>query len=112
VAVDDGFVRALKAGRVIVKPGVDRFEGRTVCFADGSACAPDVVICATDNRPALWPLVGHLVVLDELGMPAFTGPSSSPLHPGLWFFGLDRSIYGNMHIHRRQARQLAQMITR
>jgi hypothetical protein len=45
-------------------------------------------------------------------MPAFTGPSSSPLHPGLWFFGLDRSIYGNMHIHRRQARQLAQMITR
>ena len=45
-------------------------------------------------------------------MPPFTGPSSSPLHPGLWFFGLDRSIYGNMHVHRRQARQLAQMITR
>ena len=31
-------------------------------------------------------------------MPPFTGPSSSPLHPGMWFFGLDRSIYGNMHI--------------
>ena len=43
-------------------------------------------------------------------MPPFTGPSFSPLHHGLWFFGLDRSIYGNMHIHRRQARQLAQMI--
>ena len=112
VAVDDGFVRALKAGRVTVKPGVDRFEGRTVCFADGSACVPDVVICATGYRPALWPLAGHLVALDESGMPPFTGPSSSPLHPGLWFFGLDRSIYGNMHIHRRQARQLAQMITR
>jgi putative flavoprotein involved in K+ transport len=71
-----------------------------------------VVICATGYRPALWPLVGHLVALDESGMPPFTGPSSSPGHPGLWFFGLDRSIYGNMHIHRRQARQLAQMITR
>jgi hypothetical protein len=42
----------------------------------------------------------------------FTGPSSSPLHPGLWFFGLDSSIYGNMHVRRRQARQLAGMIAR
>ena len=112
VAVDDGFVRALKTGRVMMKPAVDRVEGRKVCFADGSACAPDVVICATGYRPALGPLVGHLVALDESGMPPFTGPASSPRHPGLWFFGLDRSIYGNMHVHRRQARQLAGMIAR
>jgi hypothetical protein len=110
VAVDDGFVRALKSGRVLMKPAVDRVEGRHVFFADGSACAPDVVICATGYRPALGPLVGHLVALDESGMPPFTGPSSSPLHLGLWFFGLDRSIYGNMHVRRRQARQLARMI--
>ena len=45
-------------------------------------------------------------------MPACTGPVSSPQLPGLWFFGLDRSIYGNMHVHRRQARQLAQAITK
>jgi putative flavoprotein involved in K+ transport len=112
VAVDDGFVRALKTGRVMMKPAVDRVEGRNVCFADGSSCVPDVVICATGYRPALGPLVGHLVALDESGMPPFTGPASSPRHPGLWFFGLDRSIYGNMHVHRRQARQLAGMIAR
>jgi hypothetical protein len=41
-----------------------------------------------------------------------TRRESSPLHAGLWFFGLDRSIYGNMHVHRRQARQLARMIAR
>lgn len=35
VAVDDGFVRALKAGQVNMKPGIDRFEGQTVYFADG-----------------------------------------------------------------------------
>jgi hypothetical protein len=39
--------------------------------------------------------------LDAYGMPPFTGTALSPRHPGLWFFGLDRSIYGNMHIHRR-----------
>jgi putative flavoprotein involved in K+ transport len=110
VAVDDGFVRALKAGRVIMKPGIDRFEGPQVRFTDGTTCTPDVVICATGYQPALAPIVGHLVALDEHGMPPFTGTSCSPLHPGLWFFGLDRSIYGNMHIRRRQARQLARII--
>jgi hypothetical protein len=110
VAVDDGFVSALKAGRVIMKPGIDRFEGPKACFTDGTACAPDVVICATGYRPGLAPMVGHLVALDEHGMPPFTGTSSSPRYPGLWFFGLDRSIYGNMHIRRRQARQLARII--
>jgi hypothetical protein len=47
---------------------------------------------------------------DRRGMPAFMGAASSPEHPGLWFFGLDGSIYGNMHVHRRQARQLARAI--
>jgi hypothetical protein len=112
VAVDDGFVRALKTGRVTMKPAVDHVDGPTVRFTDGSACAPGVIICATGYRPALGPLAGHLVALDEHGMPLFTGPSSAPSCPGLWFFGLDRSIYGNMHIHRRQARQLAQLIAR
>jgi cation diffusion facilitator CzcD-associated flavoprotein CzcO len=63
-------------------------------------------------RPSLEPIAGHLVALDRHGMPPHTGPVSSPQHPGLWFFGLDRSIYGNMHIHRRQARQLARAIIR
>ena len=112
MAVDDGFVRALKSGRVTMKPAVDRVDGRTICFADGSTGEPDVVICATGYRPALGSLAGHLVALDESGMPPFTGPSSSPHCPGLWFFGLNRSIYGNMHVHRRQARQLAQLIAR
>lgn len=112
VAVDDGFVRALQAGRVIMKPAIDRFDGPRVCFTDDTNCAPDAVICATGYRPGLEQIAGHLVTLDAHGMPPFTGARSSPLHPGLWFFGLDRSIYGNMHVRRRQARQLAKAITR
>jgi cation diffusion facilitator CzcD-associated flavoprotein CzcO len=112
IAVDDGFVRALKAGRVTMKPAIDRFDGPRVYFTDGTSCAPDAVICATGYRPGLEQIAGHLVTLDAHGMPPFTGACSSPLHPGLWFFGLDRSIYGNMHVRRRQARQLAQAIRR
>jgi len=81
------------------------------CHCAGRA-APDAVICATGYRADLERLAGHLVALDKHGMPSFTGASSSPQLPGLWFFGLDRSIYGNMHIHRRQAPRLAQAFTR
>jgi putative flavoprotein involved in K+ transport len=110
IAVDDGFVCALKSGRVVMKPAIDRFDGRQVCFTDGTSCAPDAIICATGYRPGLEQIAGHLVPLDAHGLPPFTGAGSSPLHPGLWFFGLDRSIYGNMHVRRRQARQLARAI--
>ncbi len=110
VAVDDGFVKALKRGRVSMKPTIVGFDGPRVSFEDGTGCTPDVVICATGYRPDLTRLVGHLVDLDELGMPPFVGPTGSPDLLGLWFFGLDRSIYGNMFIHRRQARGLARLI--
>lgn len=95
-----------------MKPAIDPFDGSRAWFTDGTSCAPDVVICATGYRPGLEQIAGHLVTLDARGMPPFTGACSSPLHPGLWFFGLDRSIYGNMHIRRRQARQLARAIRR
>jgi hypothetical protein len=95
-----------------MKPAIDHFDGPHACFTDGTTCSPDVLICATGYRPSLEPIAGHLVALDRHGMPPYTGPVSSPQHPGLWFFGLDRSIYGNMHVHRRQARQLARAIIR
>ena len=111
IAVNDGFVRALKTGRITMKPAIERFDGPHACFTDGTRCTPDVLICATGYRPSLEPIAGHLVALDQHGMPPYSGAVSSPQLPGLWFFGLDRSIYGNMHVHRRQARQLARAVT-
>ncbi len=111
-AVDNGFVAALKNGRVTMRPGVDHFDGPDVHFTDGTTCRPDIVICATGYRPGLEPLVSHLVELDHIGMPPFTGASTKSELPGLWFFGLNRSIYGNMHIRQRESRQLARAIAR
>jgi hypothetical protein len=82
IAVDDGFARALKDGRVVMKPGIAGFDGPLVRFTDGTSCAPDAVICATGYRPGIEALAGHLVTLDRRGMPAFMGAASSPEHPG------------------------------
>ena len=95
-----------------MKPGIDRFDGPLVRFTDGTSCAPDAVICATGYRPGLEQLAGHLVTLDRTGCRRSPAPRRHRGHPGLWFFGLDRSIYGNMHVHRRQARQLGRAITK
>ena len=69
-AFDDGFVQALKAGRVMVVPEVTRFSGEEVVLNDGSIIRPDVVICATGYRPGLEKMVGHLGVLDKSGSPS------------------------------------------
>jgi putative flavoprotein involved in K+ transport len=110
-ALDNGFVKALKAGRVVMKPGLDRFDGAQVHFADGSTVEPDVVVLATGYRPGLETTVGHLVDLDRTGRPAAIGARTLAAHPGLWFFGFDtQSVYGAMYIARQQARQLARVI--
>ena len=94
-------------------PGLATFGGTVIHAGQfrhvADMAGRDVLVVGPGNSGVDLP--GHLVALDQHGMPPYTGAVSSPQLPGLWFFGLDRSIYGNMHIHRRQARQLAQAIT-
>ena len=40
----------LGRGDIVPKPGIERFEGRTVRFADGSAVGADVVVCCTGYK--------------------------------------------------------------
>jgi hypothetical protein len=64
-AFDDGFVSALRKGKVTVLPKIERFEGGMVHLAGGQTVNPDAVIwCATGYSPGLESLVGHLGVLD------------------------------------------------
>src|SRR3712207_216913 len=68
-AVDAGFVEAVKAGRIELAATIERFEGSEVVLVDGARLRPDAVICATGYRRGLEPLVGHLGVLQEDGLP-------------------------------------------
>jgi hypothetical protein len=94
MAVDDGFVAALKAGRITVVPPVDHFDSSGVVLADARRLEPDTVIIATGYRTGLEPMLGHLSVLDEAGMPRQCAWPVAPALPGLWLAGMWPSITG------------------
>jgi cation diffusion facilitator CzcD-associated flavoprotein CzcO len=77
--VDKEMVRAIKDGRIEVVPGVEAFDER------GSHVEPDAVIAATGYSTGLEPLVGHLGVLDEHGVPRVRRGEEAA--PGLRFVG-------------------------
>jgi hypothetical protein len=83
--VDKPVIEAIKAGRIEVVRGVEALDSTRVQLADGAWIEPDVLICATGYRRGLEPLVGHLDVLDERGMPRAVG--EKPAASGLRFVG-------------------------
>jgi cation diffusion facilitator CzcD-associated flavoprotein CzcO len=83
--VDEEVIEAIKAGRIEIVRGVASLDETGVELADGARVEPDAVICATGYSRVLEPLVGHLGVLDEHGMPRARGAAQAA--PGLRFIG-------------------------
>jgi cation diffusion facilitator CzcD-associated flavoprotein CzcO len=83
--VDMEVIEAIKARRIEVVKGVEALDETGVGLAGGSRVEPNVVICATGYSRVLGPLVGHLDVLDERGMPRSLAEKAPA--PGLRFVG-------------------------
>lgn len=111
-AFDDGFVAALKAGRIEIVAAVEGFDGADVLLADGTRIQPDAVIAATGYRRALEPLVGHLGVLSGDGVPLVSGGTQHPSAPGLFFNGYRTEISGQLRLMRPDARAIARVVRR
>jgi putative flavoprotein involved in K+ transport len=67
VAVDTGFSRYVRSGRIKVVSQIDHFAPDEVILTDGAHLQPDVVLLATGYRPCLQHFVGHLGVLRPTG---------------------------------------------
>jgi cation diffusion facilitator CzcD-associated flavoprotein CzcO len=83
--VDKEVIRAIKDRRIEIVAGVDSLDETSVRLADGSQTEPEVIIAATGYRRGLEPIVGHLGVLDERGVPRAVGGEEAA--PGLRFVG-------------------------
>ncbi|PCI45384.1 MAG: dimethylaniline monooxygenase [Moraxellaceae bacterium] len=111
-SLDDGFIASVKKGLFSFVPEISAFTTEGVELVDGQTLNPDVIICATGYRLGLQELVGTMKVLNIKGVPTFLADESCSAHPGLWFFGLNTSLFGNFYIRRSESKRLAEKIKR
>jgi putative flavoprotein involved in K+ transport len=102
----------LKAERIEIVAAVVGFDGPDVSLADGTRIQPEVVIAATGYRWGLEPLVGHLGVLDEDGIPLVSGGGEHPAAKGLFFNGYRADLSGQLRLMRLDARAIARTVRR
>jgi putative flavoprotein involved in K+ transport len=110
--IDVGLVAALRAGTVTPVAAVEGFDGDAVVLTDGIRLHPDTVITATGYSTGLSPVVGHLRVLDQRGIPLVTGRRFLSISPGLRFIGLSNPLKGQLFQIRLDARAIARSIAR
>lgn len=104
--LDVGTVDAIRAGRIEVRPGIERFEGETAVFVDGTRAPFDAVILATGFRPDLRPLLPNVEgVLDAAGLPRVSGRATS--QPGLYFCSFRVSPTGQLREIGIEAKRIA-----
>jgi putative flavoprotein involved in K+ transport len=84
--VDEETIEAIKEGRIEIVAGVESLDETGVRLTDGDRIEPDAVVAATGYRTGLEPMVGHLGVLDERGVPRARDADAAP---GLRFVGYD-----------------------
>jgi hypothetical protein len=83
--LDKPIIDAIRQRRIEIVAAVEAFDTTGVVLSDRTRLEPNVVIAATGYTTGLEPLVGHLGVLDERGVPlVHGGPAAAP---GLRFIG-------------------------
>lgn len=88
-------VDEIRAGRVLVRPGIDAFTRNGVRFADGEEEAFDDVILATGFRPAIG-LLGDAVRVDARGFALRTDRVRSADFTDLVFVGHNYDVRGGL----------------
>lgn len=102
-------VDEIRAGRITVRPGIERFTRTGVRFADGREEDFDDVILATGFRPALGP-IEHLVRRDARGFALRTDRVRSADLPDLFFVGHNYDSSGGLQNIARDAPLVARAL--
>jgi cation diffusion facilitator CzcD-associated flavoprotein CzcO len=105
--VDKEVIEAIRDRRIEIVAGVESLDETGLTLADRSRIEPDAVVAATGYRTGLEPIVGHLGVLGERGVPH--SPQGEEAAPGLRFVGY-RPLPAHIGHMGREARRAAKEI--
>jgi len=108
--VSSEFCDRVGHGDIVIKPGVERLDGDTVRFVDGSSVHADVLVHATGYKVAL-PFLDESVY-DPAGnaMPLYQRVLT-PRLPGLFFIGFVQTVGSNIPLMEMQSEWVGDLIT-
>ncbi len=104
--IDVGFVRQLKAGRIHVRPSVERLTATGVVFSGGQEQPFDTIVAATGFQTGLGAVLDLPEAIADDGRPRFRSGRKTPF-PGLYFIGYDETTRGVLYESNRDSRRLA-----
>lgn len=107
--IDVGFLRQLKAGRVLVRPTLVRLTASGVEFAGGREEEFDAIVAATGFTTGLGDVLDLPEAIAPDGRPRFRSGRRTP-YPGLYFIGYDETTRGVLYEANRDSRRLARSV--
>lgn len=109
--MNSGVLDALREGRLVARRGIERCDGHTVHFADGTQEEFDVVIMATGFRTTFPFLPARVADWDMTRTPPLYLKMMHPTIPSLFFIGLFQPIGCIWRLADYQARIAALQIS-
>ncbi|MGH8783893.1 MAG: flavin-containing monooxygenase [Cupriavidus necator] len=112
VSQSQGFLPAVAEGRIIVHPWIERIDGSTVLFTDGSHARPDAILFGTGyglSLPWLDPAIARTLNFDGTSLDLY----AHTFHPdlkGLAFVGLYNLVGPYLPVMELQARWIAYVL--
>jgi dimethylaniline monooxygenase (N-oxide forming) len=96
-------------GRIAVKPNIERVDGPTVTFVDGTSAEIDTIVWCTGYRITFPFLERALLDAEENHVPLYRRVVH-PDRPGLYFIGLVQPLGAIMPIAERQSEWVADLL--
>ncbi|RYE77715.1 MAG: NAD(P)/FAD-dependent oxidoreductase [Myxococcales bacterium] len=108
--VSQDLLNRLGHGDLSVRPNIERFDGSTVHFVDGTSDDYDVVVFCTGYQVS-FPFLDERVVRAEDNHIDLYRRVVSPDHPGLYFVGLIQPLGAVMPLAEQQAEWIGDLVT-
>ena len=107
--LDIGTMKALKEGKIVARPGIDRFTSDSVVFTDGREGRFDAVVLGTGYVHGVSGLLtGVSGVLDDEDVPLVSGRATA--EPGLYFCGFNEPPSGLLREIGIEAERIGDLI--
>ncbi len=108
--VSSEFCDRVGHGDIAMKPGIERLDGRTVHFVDGTSAEVDLLVYATGYKVSLPFFDPSLYDPADNRMPLYQRVLTPEL-PGLYFIGFVQTVGSNIPLMEYQSEWAADLVT-